>query len=282
MLRTKRPIPWLYLTPAVLIILLILIYPSIFTIYLSFFGRRSHDFVGLKNYLYTFTSDDMIIAFRNNALWLIFFIVLSVGMGLILAVLLDRVRYESIVKSIIFLPMAISMVGASIIWRFIYAYRPPQVAQIGFLNATIKFFSDQTVGWLVVRPWNNLFIIIVGVWIWTGFCMVILSAAHKNIPKDLIESARIDGASEWQIFWRISFPLLRPTIAVLTTTLVVFVLKVFDLVYIMTNGNFDTEVIANHMYKMLQYPDFGRASAIAVILLILILPVMILNVKRSR
>ncbi len=238
--------------------------------------------MGLKNYLYTFTSDDMIIAFRNNALWLIFFIVLSVGMGLILAVLLDRVRYESIVKSIIFLPMAISMVGASIIWRFIYAYRPPQVSQIGFLNATIKFFSDQTVGWLVVRPWNNFFIIIVGVWIWTGFCMVILSAAYKNIPKDLIESARIDGASEWQIFWRISFPLLRPTIAVLTTTLVVFVLKVFDLVYIMTNGNFDTEVIANHMYKMLQYPDFGRASAIAVILLILILPVMILNVKRSR
>jgi alpha-glucoside transport system permease protein len=224
----------------------------------------------------------MLIAFRNNALWLIFFIVLSVGMGLILAVLLDRVRYESIIKSIIFLPMAISMVGAGVIWRFIYAYRPSQVSQIGFLNAVIKFFSDRTVGWLVVRPWNNFFIIIVGVWIWTGFCMVILSAAHKNMPKELIESARIDGASEWQIFWRISFPLLRPTLAVLTTTLVVFVLKVFDLVYIMTNGNFDTEVIANHMYKMLQYPDFGRASAIAVILLILILPVMILNVKRSR
>ena len=203
-------------------------------------------------------------------------------MGLILAVLLDRVKYESVAKSVIFLPMAISMVGAGVIWKFIYAYRPPGASQIGLLNAILDFLGGQTIGWLINRPWNNFFIIAVGVWIWTGFCMVILSAAHKNIPKELIESARVDGAGEWQIFWKISFPLLRPTIAVLTTTLIVFVLKVFDLVYIMTNGNFDTEVIANYMYKMLQYPDFGRASAIAVILFILILPVMILNVRRYR
>ena len=282
MLKTKRSTPWLYLAPAILIIFLILVYPSLFTIYLSFFGKRSHAFVGLKNYVYVFTSEDMLIAFRNNALWLISFVLSSISIGLILAVLLDRVRYESFVKSIIFLPMAISMVGASVIWRFIYAYKPPEVSQVGLFNAILDFLTGQTFGWLVHKPWNNFFIIIVGVWIWTGFCMIILSAAHKNIPQELIESARIDGASEWQIFWKISFPLLRPTIAVLTTTLIVFVLKVFDLVYIMTNGNFDTEVIANHMYKMLQYPDFGRASAIAVILLVLILPVMIVNVRKYR
>ena len=282
MLKTKSFIPWLYLAPAILIIFLILVYPSLFTFYLSFLGKRSHTFVGLKNYVYIFTSEDMLIAFRNNALWLIFFVLFSISIGLILAVLLDRVRYESFVKSIVFLPMAISMVGASVIWRFIYAYKPPNVSQVGLFNAILDFFTGHTVGWLVDKPWNNFFIIMVGVWIWTGFCMIILSAAHKNIPREIIESARIDGASEWQIFWKISFPLLRPTIAVLTTTLTVFVLKVFDLVYIMTNGNFDTEVIANHMYKMLQYPDFGRASAIAVILLVLIVPVMIINIRRYR
>lgn len=282
MLRTKGSTPWVYLTPAVLIITLILVYPSLFTIILSFFGKRSQEFAGLKNYLYVFTSEDMLIAFRNNALWLVFFTLFSLGMGLILATLLDRVRYESLVKTIVFLPMAISMVGAGVIWRFIYAYKPPGVPQIGLLNAVLDSLCDHTVGWLIIRPWNNLFIILVGIWIWTGFCMVILSAAHKNISQELIEAARMDGAGEWQIFWKIRFPLLRPTMAVLTTTLIVFVLKVFDLVYIMTNGNFGTEVIANHMYKMLRYPDFGRASAIAVILFVLILPVMIINVRRSR
>ena len=282
MLRTSRSIPWLYLTPAILILLLILVYPSLFTICLSFLGKRSEAYVGLKNYLYVFTSEEMLLAFRNNALWLLFFTLFSVGLGLIVAALLDRVPYEPLVKTIVFLPMAISMVGAGVIWRFIYAYKPPGIPQIGLLNALLDLFGDQTVGWLIIRPWNNFFIIMVGVWIWTGFCMVILSAAYKNIPKELIESARLEGASEWQIFWKISLPLLRPTLAVLTTTLIVFVLKVFDLVYIMTNGNFDTEVIANHMYKMLQYPDFGRASAIAVILFILILPVMIINVRRTR
>jgi alpha-glucoside transport system permease protein len=249
---------------------------------MSFFGKRSQELVGLKNYHYIFNSENMLIAFRNNAIWLIFFVLLSITLGLILAVLLNRVRYEKIVKSIVFLPMAISMVGAGVIWKFMYAYQPPGVSQIGLLNAISNFINDQTFGWLVIRPWNNFFIIIVGVWIWTGFCMIILSAAYKNIPKELIDSARIDGAGEWQIFWRISFPMLRPTIAVLITTLTVFVLKVFDLVYIMTNGNFNTEVIANHMYKMLQYPDFGRASAIAVTLLVLILPVMTVNIIRYR
>jgi alpha-glucoside transport system permease protein len=240
------------------------------------------EFVGLRNYLYAFTNDSMIMAFRNNAIWVISFTVSTVSIGLILAVLLDRVRYEQIAKSVIFLPMAISMVGASVIWKFIYAYRPPEVSQIGLLNAVLAFFGGQPVGWLIVRPWNNLCIIIVGVWMWTGFCMVVFSAAYKNIPRELMESARIDGASEWQIFWSVTLPLMRPTIAVVTTTVIVFVLKIFDLVYVMTNGNFDTEVIANRMYKMFQYPDFGKASTLAVILLMLITPMMVINIRRFR
>jgi len=268
--------------PALLILLFFLIYPSIHTFYLSFLGRRSHEFVGLENYIYAFTSDSMVIAFRNNALWVVFFTALTVSMGLILAVLLDRVRYERIAKSLIFLPMAISMVGASVIWKFIYAYRPPGVPQIGLLNAIVDFFCGQPVGWLIEKPWNNFFIIIVGVWIWTGFCMVVFSASYKNISKELMESARIDGASEWQVFWRIVLPLMRPTIAMVATTMIVFVLKIFDLVYVMTNGNLDTEVIANRMYKMFQYPDFGKASTLAVILVILVIPMMLVNWRGVR
>jgi alpha-glucoside transport system permease protein len=282
LLRTRRLSPWLYVTPALLILIFFLIYPSIHTFYLSFLGKRSHEFVGLKNYIYAFTNDSMVLAFRNNALWVVFFTVLSVTIGLILAVLLDRVRYEQIVKSIIFLPMAISMVGASVIWKFIYAYRPPNIPQIGLLNAVVDFFGGQPVGWLIEKPWNNLFIIIVGVWIWTGFCLVVFSASYKNIPKEVVEAARIDGASEWQVFWRIVLPLMRPTIAMVATTMIVFVLKIFDLVYVMTNGNLGTEVIANRMVKMFQYPDFGKASSLAVILVMLIIPIMLINMRRVR
>ncbi len=281
-LRTSRLTPWLYVAPSLFILVFFLIYPSVHTFYLSFFGKRSVEFVGLRNYLYAFTNDSMIMAFRNNAIWAVSFTISTVSIGLILAVLLDRVRYEQIAKSFIFLPMAISMVGASVIWKFIYAYRPPEVSQIGLLNALLEFLGVQPVGWLIVRPWNNFFIIIVGVWMWTGFCMIVFSAAYKNIPRELMESARIDGASERQIFWSITLPLMRPTIAVVTTTVIVFVLKIFDLVYVMTNGNFDTEVIANRMYKMFQYPDFGKASTLAVILLILITPMMVVNIRRFR
>ena len=270
------------MAPALIILGFFLVYPSIETLYLSFFGRNSNEFVGLKNYIYAFTDDSMVMAFRNNAMWLIFFTILSVSIGLLLAVLLDRVRYERVLKLIIFLPMAISMVGAGVIWKFIYSYRPPGTSQIGLLNAIVDYLGGEPVGWLIQRPWNNLFIIIVGVWIWTGFCMVVFSADYKNIPKHLIESARLDGANEWQVFWKIVLPLMKPTIAVVATTMIVFVLKIFDFVYLMTNGNFDTEVIANRMYKMFQYPDFGKASTLAVILLLLVIPMMLINIRRFR
>ncbi|MCD6495466.1 sugar ABC transporter permease, partial [Candidatus Bipolaricaulota bacterium] len=172
----------------------------------------------------------MLTAFRNNALWVVILTTFTVSFGLIFAVLLDRVRYEKIVKSIIFIPMAISMVGASVIWKFVYAFRPAGAQQVGILNAIVTALGGEPLGWLIERPWiNNLCLIIVGIWIWTGFCMVILSAAYKNIPKELLEAARIDGANEWQVFWRVILPLMKRTVAVVTTTMVVFVLKIFDI-----------------------------------------------------
>ena len=283
MIRAGKVKPWLYIAPTIILLSIFLIYPSVQTFILSFFGPKSEEFVGVENYLYAFTNPIMITTFRNNALWVVFFTGLTVSIGLILAVLLDRVSYESVAKSTIFLPMAISMVGASVIWKFVYAWAPQGFPQVGILNRIVTLFGGRPLGWLIIKPWNNFFIIFVGVWIWTGFCMVVLSAAYKNIPRQLMESARVDGANEWQIFWHITFPLMRPTIAVVATTMVVFVLKIFDFVYVMTNGNFNTEVIANRMYKeMFQFQNFGRASTLAVVLLILIVPMMVINIRRFR
>ncbi|MEA3453701.1 MAG: sugar ABC transporter permease [Candidatus Caldatribacteriota bacterium] len=283
-MRTKKITPWLYIGPAASLLFFFLVYPSINTIYISFLNYNSEKFVGIKNYIYCFTNEIMLTAFRNNALWVIVFVPLAVFLGLIIAVLIDRVKYESIVKSVIFMPMAISFVGAGVIWKFVYAYRPILAAQTGILNAIRSFFQLEPLPWLIIRPWlNNFCLIMVGVWIWTGFCMVILSASYKGIPRELLEAARVDGATEFRIFWKIILPLLKPTIAVVSTTMVIMVLKVFDIVYVMTNGNFDTEVIANRMYKeMFIFRDFGRASAIAVILLIVIIPMIIINIQRFK
>jgi alpha-glucoside transport system permease protein len=258
------------------------------TLLRSFFGSGTElfgphtTFVGFKNWKYVFTNPVMLTALRNNALWAVLFTLFTVTSGLLLAVFLDRVFYEKLIKSVIFIPAAISMVGAAVIWKFVYTYRPENFAQIGVLNALVVALGGEPVGWLIKRPWiNNVALIVVGIWIWTGFCMVILSAAYKNIPKELLEAARIDGAGEWRVFWSIILPLLAPTAAVVGTTMVVQVLKVFDIVFVMTNGGYGTEVIANRMYKeMFNFFNYGRASAIAVALLILIVPVMIINIRR--
>lgn len=283
-MRTRRITPWLFTGPALLALIFFLVYPSIETIRLSFFGKYGTSYVGFQNYIYAFTNQTMLTAFRNNALWVVLFTGLTVSLGLLFAVLLDRVRYEKVVKSIVFIPMAISMVGASTIWKFVYAFRPPGASQIGLLNAIVVALGGEPVGWLIERPWiNNFCLIIVGIWIWTGFCMVILSAAYKNIPRQLMEAARIDGASEWQVFRKVIVPLLGPTITVVTTTMVVFVLKIFDIVYVMTNGNYATEVIANRMYKeQFAFSHYGRAATIAVVLLILVVPMMLVNIRRFR
>ncbi len=277
--------PWLWLAPALGLLLVYLVYPTVNTIYLSFLDARSTSPVGLDNYVFAFTNPDMLLAFRNNFLWLVFFTLCTVSFGLIIAVLTDRVRYETAVKSLIFLPMAISAVAAGVIWKLMYEFEPAARAQTGtvnaFLTTILPNFEPQA--WLVNTTTNNAALIIIGVWMWTGFCMVILSAGLKSIPDQLIEAARVDGANEWQIFRRITIPLLRPTIAVVTTTMVITVLKVFDIVYVMTNGNLGTEVVANRMYKeMFNFRHFGRASAIAVILLAAVIPVMVMNINRFR
>lgn len=275
--------PWVWIGPAVLLLLLYLVYPSVGTIWLSFHDARSQNFVGLENYQAIAGLSDVHIAIRNNLLWVVVFTSGVILFGLTFALLADRVRYESAAKSLIFLPMAISFVAAGVIWRFMYAYQPPGLPQTGTLNAAVTTAGADPVAWLIVQPWNNLFLIVVGVWIWTGFAMVILSAALKSIPAELLEAARVDGAGEVRVFRSIVLPLLGPTIAVVATTLVIFALKAFDVVYVMTSGNFGTEVLANLMYEVLfNTRHFGRASAIAVLLLVAIVPILIVNLRRFR
>ncbi len=277
--------PWVWLAPALFLLAVFLVYPAINTAVLSLLGADSKRFVGLRNFLFAFTDHEMLIAFRNNVLWLVVFTGLTVGLGLVMAVLTDRVRYETVAKSILFLPMAISFVAAGVIWKFVYEFRPLGLPQVGLLNAALLRIvpGSQPVAWLIDPAINNLVLILVAVWVWTGFCVVILGAALKGIPVELVEAARVDGATEWQVFWRITIIQLAPTITVLATTMAIYALKAFDIVYVMTNGNFNTEVIANRMYKeMFNFQDFGRASALAVILLVATVPIMIVNVRRFR
>jgi alpha-glucoside transport system permease protein len=275
--------PWLWLLPALLFLFVFLVYPTINTFVLSFMDKASKNFVGLNNYNYFFTSPDTLISLRNNIIWLVLLTVFAVGAGLLIAILVDRVRFESVAKSVIFVPLAISFVGASIIWRFVYDYQPPGASQTGLLNAGVTAVGFQPIAWIQTAPINTIALIIVAAWTWTGFCMVILSAALKGISVELLEAARVDGANELQVFRGITFPLLLPTIAVVSTTMVITALKAFDIVYVMTSGNFDTNVIANQMYKELFINNQpGRASAIAVVLLLLIIPVMVINIRRFR
>jgi len=271
--------PWLWIAPALTFLGVFLVYPTIATIIRSLQNRRGDAFVGLDNFAWFFSQNDTLIALRNNFLWVIFLPLLVVGIGLLVAVLVDRVRYEGVVKSIVFLPLAISFVAASVIWRFMYELDP----KIGTLNAVVTAAGGKPVAWLINQPWNNFFLIIVGVWLLTGFAMVILSAGLKGISAELLEAARVDGANELQVFRRIILPLLAPTIAVVATTIIIYALKTFDVVYTMTNGNFDTNVIANVMFQQLfNNNQPGRAAAIAVILFAAIVPVMWINIRRMQ
>jgi alpha-glucoside transport system permease protein len=276
--------PWLWVMPALLCLAVFWLYPVVNTISLSVRNANSTDFVGLSNFVYVFTDGTMLSALRNNVVWLVVFTLLTVGGGLLAAVLTDRVKYESAAKSIIFLPMAISAVGTGVIWRFMYDYRPPGAPQRGTLNALLTLIPGvQPQAWLVNEPINTIALIVAYAWIWTGFCMVILSAGLKGIPGEVLEAARVDGANEWRVFWRIIFPMLGSTIAVVTTVMLVTVIKTFDIVYVMTNGNFNTEVIANRWYKeMFNFKEFGRASAIAVVLMLAIVPIMFYNLREFR
>ena len=277
--------PWLWLLPAILFLVVFLVYPTIGTIIRSFQNSAGTQFVGLDNYTWFFTNNSTLSALKNNVLWVIITPLFCVLFGLLIAVLVDRVRYESAAKSLIFLPLAISAVAAGVIWRFMYEYRPPGEPQTGTLNAFVGLFGAGPFPWITMDTlsFNTILLIVVMGWIWTGFCMVIISAALKGINPELLEAARVDGANEWQVFRGITLPLLLPTIAVVSTTIIITALKTFDIVYTMTNGNFDTEVVANRMIKeMFINGNFSRASAIAVILLLAIIPIMAINVRRFR
>lgn len=286
-------VPWVYLLPALLIMAVFIIYPMINTVSLSFKDRTGTQSAAVnctpdqpcwgdfENYRYALTDPEMVTALRNNALWLLLMVPGTVLVGMLFAVLSDRVRYEALAKSIIFMPMAISFIGAGIIWRFVYNIETGSGSQIGILNAIIVALGGKPVAWLSNPLVNNYALMVVGVWLWAGFCMTILSAALKSVPSELLEAARVDGANEWRVFSKITVPVIMPTIVVVTTTMVINVLKVFDIVFVLTGGNFGTEVIANRMFKLI-VTDTGRSMAIAVILVLLTIPIMIFNVYRFR
>lgn len=287
--------PWLYLSAALIIMLLFIVYPTIRTVTLSLRDKTGAqpatvDCVPgnpcwgvLENYRYALTNPEMLQALRNNALWLLLMVPGTVSAGLMFAALTDRVRYERLAKTIIFLPMAVSFVGAGVIWKFVYYLEAGEGAQIGVLNAIITGLGGKPVAWLTNSNWmvNNISLWIVGIWLWAGFCMTILSAALKTVPTEILEASRVDGASEWQVFWRIMFPLILPTVTVVTTTMIINILKIFDIVFVMTNGLNGTEVIANRMFKFI-VTNQGRSMAIAVLLIVLTIPIMIFNVRRFR
>lgn len=278
---SRRLRPWLWVGPALVLLAVYLVYPSIQTIIYSFQGPVSKNWVGLANYVYAFTNSAMLSALRNNLIWLIIMPAITLLLALVIAVLSDRVWYENVVKAVVFIPMAISYVAAGIIWKLIYDYQPPGQAQTGVANAIYTALGGEPVPWLNTYPINDVSLILIGIWMNVGFATVILSAGLKSIPVELLEAARIDGAGEWQIFRHITFPLLASTVAVVGTTILISVLKIFDIVYVMTNGNFNTEVIANRMYKELfTYSNNGHAAVIATILLIFTIPIMLINIRR--
>ena len=228
----------------------------------------------------------MLEAIRNNVMWLVFGSTSSVAFGLIIAVLADRSRFEKTAKSFIFLPMAISFVGAGIIWNFIYEYRPAGQPQIGLLNQIVVSLGGTPQAWpqwVAVAPWNNLFLILILIWLQAGFAMVLFSAALKGIPDELLEASRIDGANEFQIFFSIMVPYISGTIITVWTTIVIFTLKVFDVVWGMTGGQFGTHVIATQFYRQsFTNRNSGFGSAIAIVLLLAVVPVMIYNLRQFR
>ena len=294
-----RLLPFVFVGPAMAILSWYLAIPTLRTFWISLFGRdgppngftllqqvASDSFVGLSNYTAVFTDSLMLEAFRNNLMWIIFGSTFSIIFGLIIAVLADRSNFEKLAKSLIFLPMAISFVGASVIWNFIYEYRPAGQDQIGLLNSIVVSLGGTPQAWpqwVAVAPWNNLFLIVMVVWLQTGFTMVLFSAALKGIPEELMEASRIDGANEFQIFFRIMIPYIRGTIISVWTTVIIFTLKIFDVVWVMTGGQFGTHVIATQFYRQsFTNQNSGYGSAIAIVLLIAVIPVMFYNLKQFR
>ncbi|RZU48326.1 carbohydrate ABC transporter membrane protein 1 (CUT1 family) [Krasilnikovia cinnamomea] len=283
--RNDRVVAYAYLAPALLMLAVGLVYPGIRTIYQSFFDASLQSFIGLDNYKTIFTDPDQLVVLRNTVLWVVVTPFVATAIGMLYAILVDKARMESFAKALIFLPMAISFVGASIIWRFVYTYRPdqPGVQQIGLLNQIIVWFGGEPQQWLVESPLNTFLLIVVMIWIQSGFAMTVLSAAIKAIPDDIVEAARLDGVGPWGMFRFVTLPSIRPAVVVVLTTIGIGTLKVFDIVRTMTGGQFDTSVIANEFYSQsFRSDNQGLGAALAVLLFILVIPIVVYNVRHLR
>ena len=276
--------PWLFLGPALLALGLYLVYPVFDSVRLSLFNRTGNIFVGFDNYRWAFSDNEFLQSIQNNLLWLVVVPALSTVFGLLVAFLTDRIWWGNIAKSLIFMPMAISFIGASVIWKFIYDYRSEGSIQIGLLNAIVEMLGLPPQAWITIPFWNNFFLMVILIWIQTGFAMVILSAALRGVPEETIEAAVIDGAKGRHIFFYIMVPQIWSTIAVVWTTITIVVLKVFDIVLAMTNGQWQTEVLANLMFNWMFRGggDFGRGAAIAVVIMLAVVPIMIWNIRRTN
>ena len=273
-----------FLGPAVLLLAYGLIAPAFLTTVGSFQNADGKSFVGLANYGWIFTNPGNRTFLINTVAWIIIAPLVSTGIGLMLALLLDRMRRESISKSLIFMPMAISFVGAGIIWGLVYEYRDPSGPQVGLMSQIAQWIGmDDPPNWLLWQPFNNFFLMVIMIWIQVGFAMVVLSAAIKAIPGDVVEAAELDGATGWKLFSKVTIPMVRGTLIVVFTTIMIAVLKIFDIVRTMTNGNFGTQVVANEMYAQafVQF-DVGRGSALAVVLFVAVIPLIAYNVIQLR
>jgi alpha-glucoside transport system permease protein len=274
-----------FTAPALLLLLVGLLYPAGRTAVQSFLDASSAGFVGLDNYARIFTQPDLVVVLRNTLLWVVITPILSTAIGLVYAVLVDRTRFESFAKALVFLPMAISFVGAAIIWKFVYEYRPNQqnIQQVGLLNQVLVWLGLEPVNFILVEPWNNLLLIVVMIWIQAGFAMTVLSAAIKAIPSDIVEAARLDGVGGVRMFFSITLPCIRPAVVVVITAISIAVLKVFDIVRTMTGGQFGTSVVANEFYRQtFRLSDLGMGSALAMILFVLVVPIVVYNVRQMR
>ncbi len=273
-----------FIAPAILLLLIGLIYPAIRTLVLSFMDAKSEEFVGFDNFVWAFTIPEIIIVLRNTAIWVFVVPIFSTAIGLAIAYMTDRMKRPGIIKSLIFMPMAISFVGASVIWKFVYSYEPnDKRPEIGLLSAISKAINGSAPNWLLEMPLNTFLLIVVMVWIQTGFAMVVLAAAMKNIPDEVVEAAMLDGATPIKRFFQVTIPMIRATVVVVLTTITIATLKVFDVVRTMTGGNFQTNVIANEMYSQaFRQMNYGTGSALAIILFIGIIPIIWYNIRQLR
>ena len=282
--KKARPIALVvFLAPSLVLLLAGLIIPGIRTILFSFMNPDSNDWVGFDNYTWMLEDPNVKTIMANTILWILVVPLFTAGLGLLLAIMLDRIKHESIPKSLLFMPMAISFVGASIIFKFVYEFRDPGEVQIGLLSAIVEFLGGTPKDWMLSKPLNTFLLMIIYVWTQMGFGMVILSAAIKAVPADIVEASALDGAHGWRLFRNITFPMIKGTFIVVLATGVVGALKVFDIVRTMTGGNFSTNVLANEMYSQVfvQF-DQGKGSALAIVLFLLVTPILVYNIRSLR